>query len=137
MIRFLGLVYAAVAALVIATAPLSTAQAAPAFAGSGNLVRSTVPAQTDTVQYRGRGGFRRGGFRHGGFRGRGFYGRGYARRGFYGRRAYFGGPVYYGRPAFYGPRCFFPSGPHRADPLWLPVRPGAPRLPLLSYQTIS
>jgi hypothetical protein len=105
MIRFFGLVYAAVAALVIATAPLSTAQAAPALAGSGNLVRSAVPALTDTVQYRGRGGYRRGGFRRGGF-----YGRGYARRGFYGRGfgrpVYYGGPVYYGRPA-YGPRCFF------------------------------
>jgi hypothetical protein len=107
MIRFLGLVYAAVAALVIATAPLSTAQAAPVFAGSGNLVRQTVPTVTDTVGFRGRGGFRRGGFRGRGFYGRGYGRRGYYRRGFYGRPAYFGSPVYYGAPAYYGPRCFF------------------------------
>ncbi|MFM9975248.1 MAG: hypothetical protein ACKVON_11850 [Beijerinckiaceae bacterium] len=106
MTRYLGLIYAAVAALVIATAPVSTAQAAPLFVGPGTLIRETLPALTETVQFRGRG-YRGGGFRHRGGYGRGGYARrGIYRRGFYGRPAFYGAPVYYGRPAYYGPRCF-------------------------------
>jgi hypothetical protein len=109
MIRFMGILYAAIAAIVIATAPMTSAQAAPMFAGSGNIVRDAVPATTESVRWGGRGrGFRGGGFRRGGFRGgygRG-YGRGYGYRRGYRAPVYFGAPVYYGAPAYYGRRCW-------------------------------
>jgi hypothetical protein len=104
MMRVMGIVYAAIAAIVIAMAPMSPAQAAPVFAGSGNIVRDAVPNVTENVR---RGGFRGGGFRghRGGFRGgwRGHRGYGH-RRGY--RAPIYGAPVYYGAPAYYGRRCF-------------------------------
>jgi hypothetical protein len=110
MIRLMGMLYAAIAAIVIATAPISTVQAAPAFAGSGNLVRDAVPNTTETVRWGGR----RGGFRGGGFRRAGIYRGGY--RGGYGgyrpARAYYG-PRYrrvYRAPVYYGRRCFIRPG---------------------------
>jgi hypothetical protein len=117
MIRLMGMIYAAIAAIVIATAPVSTAQAAPAFAGTGNIVRDTVPNSTEVVRRGGfRGGFRGGGFRGGGFRRAGIYRGGYRAyrpaRVYYGpryRRAY-RAPIYYGAPVYYGRRCFIRPG---------------------------
>jgi hypothetical protein len=114
MIRLMGIVYAAIAAIVIATAPMTSAQAAPVFAGSGSIVRDAVPNATETVQWGRRrgGGFRGGGrgFRGGGFRGN----RGGFNRGFRPARAYYGpryrrgyrAPIYYGAPVYYGRRCW-------------------------------
>jgi hypothetical protein len=96
MMKFLGIIYAAVAALVIATAPINTVQAAPALAGSGNLVREAVPGMTTDVRWRGhRGGFRRGHYRPVRVYRPVRYHRPYYRP--Y-RRAYV-------RPVYYGPRC--------------------------------
>jgi hypothetical protein len=113
MIRLMGILYAAIAAIVIATAPMTSAQAAPVFAGSGNIVRDAVPSTTETVQWgRGRGGGFRGGGR--GFRGGGFRGG----RGFYGGRAFRPARIYGPRyrrgfraPIYYGRRCWIrPAG---------------------------
>ena len=97
MTRVMGIIYAAVAALVIGMAPLPQAQAAPVFAGSGSVIRDTVPAITDEVGWRGGRGWRGGGR---GYR-RGFY-RPYRPYGFY--------RPYYARPAFVGPACFIRPG---------------------------
>jgi hypothetical protein len=106
MIRLMGLVCAALTAALIALAPIPSAQAAPLLAGSGNMLRDTLPQTTELVR---RGGFR-GGFRGGarGFRAaRGFRG-GYHRPARFYRpyRAYRGyRPASYGAPFAYGARC--------------------------------
>jgi hypothetical protein len=110
MIRLIGTFYAAIVALVLAMAPMPSAQAAPVFAGSGNVILGSISPTTETVRFRGGGGFRGNrGFRGGrGFRGNRGFNRGYYRpyRG-YRRVGYYGAPAYYGRPAYYGPRCFY------------------------------
>jgi hypothetical protein len=100
MTRFLGVVYAAIAALVIAMAPLPQAQAAAAFSGSGAIIRDTVPAVTNEVRWHGGGrGYRRGFYRparH--YRPYRAY-RPYRPYGYY--------RPYYARPAYFGPACFW------------------------------
>jgi hypothetical protein len=107
MSRFMGIVYAALATLVMALAPIPSAQAAPVLMGSGNIIRDTVPETIEVVRRGGRGGFR-GGFRGGrSFRG-GYYRPARFYRPYRPYRGY--GRAY--RPAFYGPsyvygaRCF-------------------------------
>jgi hypothetical protein len=94
MTRLMGVIYAAVAALVIGMAPVPSANAAPLFAGSGGVIRDTAPAVTDEVRWRGGGRGFRGGYR--GYRG--------YRRGFY--RPYRAYRPFY-RPAYVGPACFW------------------------------
>jgi hypothetical protein len=103
--RLLGIVYAAIAAIIITLAtPLSTASASPILGGTGLAIRDAQPGLTTEV--RGHRGFRGGrGWRgHRGFRGARFYGGPRYYRPY--RPVRFGGPVYYGRPAYYGRRCF-------------------------------
>lgn len=114
MIRFMGLVYAALTAVFIGLAPVPSAQAAPVLMGGGAIIRDTLPQTTELVRRGGRGGFRGGGrgFR-GGFRGGRSFRGGYHRqarfhrpyrpyRGY--RRAY--RPAFYGSPYAYGAGCF-------------------------------
>ncbi len=103
MTRAFSVIYAALAALVIAMAPLPQAQAAASFAGSGAVIRGTVPAVTEEVRWRGGGR----GFRRGHYRPARFY-RPY--RAYRPDRAY-GYRPYYARPAhYYGPACFWRPG---------------------------
>jgi hypothetical protein len=111
MSRVLGMIYVAVAALIIGLAPVPSAQASPLLSGIGNVVQGTAPAAATQVQWRGGRGYRG----HRGFRGhRGGYSRSYYRphRGYY-RRAYYRPnyyrprPVYYGYGQSYGRRCFW------------------------------
>ncbi len=106
MTRVFGIMYAAVAALIIGLAPAPSAQAAPLMPAIGNVVQDTAPTATTQVQWRGRrGGYRghRGGYRRAYYRPyRGYYRPAYARPVYYRPR-----PVYYGYRPVYGPRCFF------------------------------
>jgi hypothetical protein len=99
MIRFMGVIYAAVTALVLALAPVPSAQAAPVMGGSGRAITDSAPALTNEVRWRGGRGFRRGGF----YRGPRVY-----RRAYYRPVRVYRGPRYY-RPAYgygYGARCW-------------------------------
>jgi hypothetical protein len=118
MTRFLGVVYAAIAALVIAMAPLPQAQAAATFAGSGAVIRDTVPAVTNEVRWRGGGrGYRRGFYRPA------RHYRPYRAYRPYRPYGYF--RPYYARPAYFGPACFWRPGRWVWTPYgqqWRPAR---------------
>jgi hypothetical protein len=103
--RLLGIVYAAVAAIIITLAtPLSTASASPILGGTGIAIRDAQPGLTTEVRghrgWRGHRGFRRARF-YGGPR---YYRPVRVYRPY--RPVYYGGPAYYGRPVYYGRRCF-------------------------------
>ncbi len=95
MTRVMGIVSAAISALLIAMAPLPSAQAAPVATGSGTAVLEAIPAITDEVRWRGGRGYRRAYHRpHRAYRPY----RAHRHYGFY--------RPYYARPAFIGPACF-------------------------------
>jgi hypothetical protein len=116
MTRMMGIISAAIAALVIGMAPLPQARAAPVFAGSGGVIRDTAPTVTDEVRWRGGRGFGRG---------RG-WGRGYRPyRAYRPYRPYGYYRPYYARPAFIGPACFIRPGRWVWTPYgqqWRPAR---------------
>ncbi|MGL4637779.1 MAG: hypothetical protein ACRCWF_17490 [Beijerinckiaceae bacterium] len=130
MSRLTGVFYAAFTALIIALAPIPSAQAAPLLMGGGNIIRDTVPESTEQVRRGGRGGFRGGGFRgHRGFRG-GFHRGPRFHRPYYGYRGYgrpyrpaFAGPAFYGSPYGYGARCFIRPARYVPTPYGYQLRP--------------
>jgi hypothetical protein len=102
MKRITGFLAAAAAAIVIGTASLSSAQAAPVMTGTGTVVLESTPQTVEDVRWRG-GGRRFVGHRFGGPR---FHRGARFHRPYYGHRYRPYRPVYV-RPAYHGPRCFW------------------------------
>ncbi len=100
MSKFAGLVGAALTAMVIGTASMPSAIAAPAMTGSGGIVLDAVPQQAEEARWRGR---------------RVVVVRHYRYRVYRPYRPYFYRPAFY-RPVYYGPRCFW----RPARTVWTP-----------------
>jgi hypothetical protein len=100
MMRISGIASAVVTAIVVGTASMPTASAAPGMTGTGRIVNETMPALTEDVRWRGR---------------RVVVVHRYRPHRYY--RPF--RPVYYRpyyRPAYYGPRCFW----RPARTVWTP-----------------